>query len=54
VHAERDSAVWLTRKHPGSLMVDANGRRMKYGGRQHGDWSRRCIESTEESGYGVA
>jgi beta-galactosidase len=31
--------VWLARKHPEILMVDANGRRMNHGGRQHGDWS---------------
>jgi beta-galactosidase len=31
--------VWLSRKHPEILMVDAVGRRMNHGGRQHGDWS---------------
>jgi beta-galactosidase len=31
--------VWLTRKHPEILMVDANGRRVNHGGRQQGDWS---------------
>jgi beta-galactosidase len=31
--------VWLTRKHPEILMVDAAGRRMNHGGRQQGDWS---------------
>lgn len=31
--------VWLSRKHPEILMVDATGRRMNHGGRQQGDWS---------------
>jgi beta-galactosidase len=31
--------VWLSRKHPDILMVDALGRRMNHGGRQQGDWS---------------
>jgi beta-galactosidase len=31
--------VWLSRAHPEILMVDATGRRMNHGGRQHGDWS---------------
>jgi beta-galactosidase len=31
--------VWLSRKHPEILMVDAAGRRMNHGGRQQGDWS---------------
>ena len=31
--------VWLARKHPEILMVDAAGRRMNHGGRQQGDWS---------------
>ncbi len=31
--------IWLTRKHPEILMVDAAGRRMNHGGRQQGDWS---------------
>ncbi|MBS1857005.1 MAG: beta-galactosidase [Acidobacteria bacterium] len=31
--------VWLSRRHPDILMVDALGRRMDHGGRQQGDWS---------------
>jgi beta-galactosidase len=31
--------VWLARKHPEALMVDATGRRMNHGGRTQGDWS---------------
>ena len=31
--------IWLERKHPEILMVDAMGRRMNHGGRQQGDWS---------------
>jgi len=31
--------IWLERKHPEILMVDAAGRRMNHGGRQQGDWS---------------
>lgn len=31
--------VWLSRKHPEILMVDATGKRMNHGGRQQGDWS---------------
>jgi beta-galactosidase len=31
--------IWLSRKHPEILMVDAAGRRMNHGGRQQGDWS---------------
>ncbi|HXA49791.1 MAG TPA: beta-galactosidase [Candidatus Acidoferrum sp.] len=31
--------VWLSRKRPEILMVDATGRRMNHGGRQQGDWS---------------
>jgi beta-galactosidase len=31
--------IWLTRKHPEILMVDAAGRRMNHGSREHADWS---------------
>jgi beta-galactosidase len=31
--------VWLSRAHPDILMVDASGRRMNHGGRQHACWS---------------
>lgn len=31
--------VWLARKHPEVLMVDANGRRMGHGSRSHACWS---------------
>ena len=31
--------VWLTAKHPEVLMVDATGRRMMHGARQHACWS---------------
>lgn len=31
--------VWLTRKHPEVLMVDASGRRMIHGSREHATWS---------------
>src|ERR1700682_2697205 len=31
--------IWLTRKHPELLMVDAAGRRMNHGSREHADWS---------------
>ena len=31
--------IWISRKHPEALMVDAAGRRMNHGGRAHGDWS---------------
>ena len=31
--------IWLSRKHPEILMVDAAGRRMNHGGREHADWS---------------
>uniref|UniRef100_Q01YA8 Beta-galactosidase n=1 Tax=Solibacter usitatus (strain Ellin6076) TaxID=234267 RepID=Q01YA8_SOLUE len=31
--------IWLTRKYPEILMVDAAGRRMNHGGRQQADWS---------------
>jgi len=31
--------VWLTEKHPEVLMVDANGRRLQHGSREHACWS---------------
>ena len=31
--------IWLSRKHPEILMVDAAGRRMNHGGREQADWS---------------
>jgi beta-galactosidase len=31
--------IWLTRKHPEILMIDAAGRRMNHGSREHADWS---------------
>jgi beta-galactosidase len=31
--------IWLTRKHPEILMVDAAGRRMNHGSREQADWS---------------
>jgi len=31
--------IWLVRKHPEVLMVDAKGRRMNHGSREHADWS---------------
>ncbi|MFL6451405.1 MAG: beta-galactosidase [Bryobacteraceae bacterium] len=31
--------IWLTRNHPDVLMVDAAGRRMEHGSREHADWS---------------
>jgi beta-galactosidase len=31
--------IWLSRKHPEILMVDAAGRRMNHGSREQGDWS---------------
>jgi beta-galactosidase len=31
--------IWLTRKHPEILMVDAAGRTMQHGSREQGDWS---------------
>src|SRR4051794_53824 len=31
--------IWLTRNHPEVLMVDAAGRRMEHGSREHADWS---------------
>ncbi len=31
--------VWLSRKHPEILMVDAKGRRMNHGTREHATWS---------------
>ncbi len=31
--------VWLTKKHPEVLMIDASGRRQKHGARQHACWS---------------
>jgi len=40
--------VWLSRKHPEILMVDASGRRMNHGSREHATWSspvyRRYVE----------
>jgi beta-galactosidase len=40
--------AWLARKHPEILMVDANGRRMNHGAREHATWSspgyRRYVE----------
>ncbi len=31
--------IWLTREHPEILMVDAQGRTMDHGSREHADWS---------------
>ncbi|MGA8030563.1 MAG: beta-galactosidase [Bryobacteraceae bacterium] len=31
--------IWLTRKHPEILMLDAQGRIMDHGSREHADWS---------------
>jgi beta-galactosidase len=31
--------IWLTRAHPEILMVDAQGRTMDHGSREHADWS---------------
>ncbi len=31
--------VWLVQEHPEVLMIDAQGRRMEHGSRQHADWS---------------
>ncbi|HWB99385.1 MAG TPA: beta-galactosidase [Bryobacteraceae bacterium] len=31
--------IWLVRKHPEVLMVDAHGRRMQHGSREHACWS---------------
>ena len=31
--------IWLARKHPEILMIDANGRRMNHGSREQADWS---------------
>lgn len=31
--------AWLTRAHPETLMVDARGRRMNHGSREHATWS---------------
>jgi beta-galactosidase len=31
--------IWLTRKHPEILMLDAHGRTMDHGSREHADWS---------------
>jgi len=31
--------IWLTRAHPEILMVDAQGRTMEHGSREHADWS---------------
>ena len=40
--------AWLVRRHPEVLMVDARGRRMNHGGREHATWSspvyRRYVE----------
>jgi len=40
--------AWLARKHPEILMVDARGRRMNHGSREHATWSspvyRRYVE----------
>jgi beta-galactosidase len=40
--------AWLSRKHPEILMVDARGRRMNHGSREHATWSsptyRRYVE----------
>ena len=40
--------AWLVRKHPEILMVDARGRRMNHGSREHATWSspvyRRYVE----------
>jgi beta-galactosidase len=40
--------VWLARKHPEILMLDARGRRMNHGSREHATWSspmyRRYVE----------
>ncbi len=40
--------VWLSRAHPEILMVDARGRRMNHGSREHATWSspvyRRYVE----------
>jgi beta-galactosidase len=40
--------VWLSRKHPEILMVDAMGRRMNHGGRQQGDWSSPGTATTSK------
>jgi beta-galactosidase len=37
--------VWLVRKHPEVLMVDAEGRRMEHGTRQHATWSSDLYRS---------
>ncbi len=47
--------VWLTEKHPDVLVVDANGRRMVHGSRQHASWSSEVYRKyvgriTEELG----
>ena len=31
--------IWLVRKHPEVLMVNARGQRVNHGGREHADWS---------------
>lgn len=40
--------AWLTRTHPETLMIDARGRRMNHGSREHATWSspvyRRYVE----------
>ena len=40
--------AWLTRAHPETLMIDARGRRMNHGSREHATWSspvyRRYVE----------
>lgn len=37
--------IWLTQKHPEVLMVNAKGRRMQHGARQHACWSSETYRS---------
>ncbi|MBC7913980.1 MAG: beta-galactosidase, partial [Pyrinomonadaceae bacterium] len=36
--------AWLTQKHPDVLMVNAEGRTIKHGARQHASWSSKTYE----------
>ena len=37
--------AWLTRAHPETLMIDARGRRMNHGSREHATWSSPRLPS---------
>jgi beta-galactosidase len=40
--------IWLVQKHPEVLMVDANGRRMQHGSREHACWSQSAYRQYVE------